>query len=502
MFDAHLVVHPAFVVAPVPDRLFGSFVEHMGRCVYTGIYEPTHPSATADGFRQDVLDLVVELGVTTVRYPGGNFVSGYRWEDGVGPRENRPQRLDLAWHATESNEFGLGEFIRWARRAEVEPMLAVNLGTRGIQEAADLLEYANHPAGTALSDLRVSHGAARPYDVRMWCLGNEMDGPWQLGHKTAREYGRLAAETAMAMRRIDPSLELVVCGSSNARMPTFGSWENEVLELTWDQADWLSLHSYFEPLNGDDASFLASGVGMDRCIEAVATTVDAVGARRHSDKKIKLSFDEWNVWYEARFDNTFAGANWDPAAPLIEDEYTVMDAVAFGGLILSLLRHCDRVQAASLAQLVNVIGPIRTEPGGPAWRQTIFHPFAQAAARARGQVLRGALTAPTYDTAQWGAAPLCDAVLTSDPGRGMSTLFAINRSADEPASLSVELSGFAPQEVAESWVLADADPNAANTAEAPNRVAPVPLEKCELRDGQLQLELPPLSWTMTVLRAR
>ncbi len=501
MLEAHLVVHPAFTVAPVPPRLFGSFVEHMGRCVYTGIYEPTHPTATADGFRQDVLDLVHELCVTTVRYPGGNFVSGYRWEDGVGPREDRPRRLELAWHTTETNEFGLNEFIRWARQARVEPMLAVNLGTRGIQEAIDLLEYTNHPAGTTLSDLRVTHGATAPHDVRMWCLGNEMDGPWQIGHKTATEYGRLAAETAKAMHRIDPSLELVVCGSSNARMPTFGSWEDEVLDLTWDDVDWLSLHSYYEPLNGDDASFLASGMGMDRCIDAVVATVDAVAARRQSAKKIKLSFDEWNVWYEARFDQSFGDAGWDPAAPLIEDEYTTMDAVAFGGLVLSLLRHCDRVQAASLAQLVNVIGPIRTQPGGPAWRQTIFFPFAQAAARAQGVVLRGALTAPTYETQQWGAAPVCDAVVTTDPERGVTVLFAINRSLDEPVTLNTDLTGFPAQTIAESWVLTSADPSSANTADAPDRVRPVPLEKAEVRDGQLYVELPPLSWTMTVLQA-
>jgi alpha-L-arabinofuranosidase len=502
MLEAHLVLHPAFTVAPIPPRLFGSFVEHMGRCVYTGIYEPTHPTATPEGFRQDVLDLVQELGVTTVRYPGGNFVSGYRWEDGVGPRDQRPRRLELAWHTIETNDFGLNEFIRWARLAHVEPMIAINLGTRALEEAIDLLEYANYPSGTALSDLRIAHGAPDPHQVRMWCLGNEMDGPWQIGQKTALEYGRLAAETAKAMRRIDPTLELVACGSSNAQMPTFGAWETEVLDLTWDQVDWLSLHSYYEPLTGDDKSFLASGVGMDRCIDAIAATADAVAARRRSDKKVKLSFDEWNVWYESRFDNTFADAGWDPAAPLIEDEYTAMDAVAFGGLILSLLRHCDRVQAASLAQLVNVIGPIRTQPGGPAWRQTIFHPFAQAAAHARGHVLRSHLTGPSYHTNRWGTVGICDAVATRDTDHDTTVLFAINRSLDQPITLSTELSGFPSQTITQSSVLTNADPTAANTIDAPDRIHPMPLEKAEIRDGQLHVELAPLSWTTTILHPR
>src|SRR5690606_26946697 len=223
--SAHLTLDPAFVVGPVRRRTFGSFVEHLGRCVYTGIHDPGHPTADADGFRQDVIDLVKELGVGTVRYPGGNFVSGYRWEDGIGPVEQRPRRLDLAWHSTDPNTVGVDEFMRWCAKADIEPMMAVNLGTRGVQEALDLLEYTNVVGGTHFADLRRSHGQEEPYRIRMWCLGNEMDGPWQIGHKTAEEYARLAKETANAMRMVDPDLELVVCGSSSSSMPTFGSWE-------------------------------------------------------------------------------------------------------------------------------------------------------------------------------------------------------------------------------------------------------------------------------------
>ena len=187
---AQLTIDPAFSIGPADRRLFGSFVEHMGRCVYGGIYEPGHPSADSRGLRRDVLELTRELGVSVVRYPGGNFVSGYRWEDGVGPVGDRPRRLDLAWKTIETNAFGLDEFMTWAAEAGVEPMMAVNLGTRGRPGGLDLLEYANHPGGTELSDLRRKHGAEDPYGVRLWCLGNEMDGPWQVGHKTADEYGR------------------------------------------------------------------------------------------------------------------------------------------------------------------------------------------------------------------------------------------------------------------------------------------------------------------------
>ncbi len=474
----------------------------MGRCVYTGIYEPGHPTADADGFRQDVLDLVRELGVTTIRYPGGNFVSGYRWEDGVGPADERPRRLDLAWHTTETNQFGLNEFMRWAQRAGVEPMLAVNLGTRGVREAVDLLEYTNHPAGSELSDRRVTDGVTEPHNVRMWCLGNEMDGPWQTGHKTAAEYGRLAAETAKAMRQYDPGLELVACGSSSMDMATFGAWESEVLEQAWDAVDFVSLHAYYEPIDGDVDSFLASAVGMERFIEAVIATADAVAARLNSPKRLGLSFDEWNVWYARGFQAKGTGADWPEAPRLIEDEYSVTDAVVVGSLLISLLRHADRVTAASLAQLVNVIAPIRSEPGGPAWRQTIFHPFAQTAARANGRVLRTIQSCPTQPTARYGDAPVVDTVVTHDEQAGSLVLFAVNRSRSESVAMVGDVASFGGLQVGDALVLTDADPSATNTADQPNRVVPQPLDGVALIDGELHLELPPLSWVTVTLHHR
>ena len=293
---ATITLNPAFRVGAVDRRLFGTFVEHMGRCVYTGIYEPGHPSADEHGFRGDVADLVRRLGPTVVRYPGGNFVSGYRWEDGIGPPDERPRRLDLAWKAIETNAVGVDEFTRWSRQVGLDPVMAVNLGTRGVQEAVDLLEYCNHPGGTALSELRRSNGAKDPHDIKVWCLGNELDGPWQVGHKTAAEYGRLAAETARAMRMVDPTIELVACGSSNSQMPTFGSWEATTLEHCYDLVDYVSLHTYYDPLPLDLPSFLASAVDLDRMIDAIVATADHVGARLKSRRKLKLSVDEWNVW--------------------------------------------------------------------------------------------------------------------------------------------------------------------------------------------------------------
>ena len=280
MSTASFTVDPGFAVGAVDDRVFGSFVEHLGRCVYTGIYEPGHPTADDNGFRGDVLALVRELGVTTVRYPGGNFVSGYDWEDGVGPRAERPVRLDLAWRSIETNQFGTDEFLRWTALAGVEPMLAVNLGTRGVDEARALVEYCNHPGGTTRSDLRAGNGHAAPYGVPLWCLGNEMDGPWQIGQKTATEYGRLAAEAGKAMKLVDPSIELVACGSSGRAMPTFGAWEAQVLEQCYDAVDYISLHAYYDPEETDVDSFLASSVDMLAFIGSVVATCTTRARRR------------------------------------------------------------------------------------------------------------------------------------------------------------------------------------------------------------------------------
>ncbi|ORT55736.1 alpha-N-arabinofuranosidase [Streptomyces sp. CB03238] len=501
---ARFTLDPAFTVGEVNPRLFGSFVEHLGRCVYTGIYEPGHPTADEAGLRTDVLALIRELGVTTIRYPGGNFVSGYQWEDGVGPVDQRPRRLDLAWRSTETNRFGLGEYMAFLKKIgpQAEPMMAVNLGTRGVAEALHLQEYANHPGGTELSERRIAHGDKGPYGIRLWCLGNEMDGPWQLGHKTAREYGRLAAETARAMRQMDPDIELVACGSSARSMETFAAWEAAVLAETYHDVDHISLHAYYEELDGDRDSFLASAVDMEAFIEEVVATCDHMGARLKSPKKINLSFDEWNVWYLSRYQDQAATEplDWPEAPRLLEDSYSVTDAVVFGSLLIALLRHADRVTVACLAQLVNVIAPIMTEPGGPAWRQTTFFPFAQSSRHGRGRVLDVRVDSPTYTTAKYGEVPLLHATAVRGDD-GTVTVFAVNRGRSAPLPLEVDLRGLDPTHVIEHSALADADPDARNTLHDPERVAPHTVSTTTLTDGALHAVLEPMSWNVIRLAA-
>jgi alpha-N-arabinofuranosidase len=498
MVTARLTIDPHFTVGPINRRLFGSFVEHLGRCVYDGIYEPGHPSADSEGFREDVIDLVKELGVSTIRYPGGNFVSGFRWEDSVGPKADRPRRLDLAWHSTETNEVGLHEFSSWLDKVDSELMLAVNLGTRGVQEALDLLEYSNISSGTALSDRRVTNGKTDAFGVKMWCLGNEMDGPWQLGHTSADEYGRVASQTAKAMRQVDPSLELVVCGSSSAHMPTFGEWERTVLTHTYEDVDYISCHAYYEEKNNDLASFLASAVDMDHFIESVVATADHVKAVNGSTKSINISFDEWNVWYLDRYhqvDKIDGADNWPVAPRLLEDSYSVADAVVFGSLLISLLKHADRVTSASLAQLVNVIAPIMTEPAGPAWRQTTFFPFSVTSRLALGSTLAVKLSSDVHDTELYGTVNTIDAVATHDEDSGATAIFLVNRSQTDDATVTIDLSALGQVAVVEAQTLSDSDVYAQNTLTGQERVGLKVNESVVNGEGVIRITLPPVSWT-------
>ncbi|HTJ69528.1 MAG TPA: alpha-L-arabinofuranosidase C-terminal domain-containing protein [Actinospica sp.] len=496
--------HGAAVVALDPGqhrgvldhRLFGSFVEHMGRCVYTGIHEPTHPTADAEGFRGDVSALVRELGVTLVRYPGGNFVSGYDWRDGIGPREQRPRRLDLAWRSIETNQVGTDEFMGWARARGVEPMMAVNLGTGGVLDAAALVEYCNVPEGTEWSERRRRNGALKPHEVKLWCLGNEMDGPWQTGHTTAEQYGALAAETAKAMRLVDPDIELVACGSSSHDMPTFGYWESAVLEAAGEYVDYISMHAYYQEHDGDRDSFLASGASMDSFIEDVVATIDAVAARRRTKnaRRVDISFDEWNVWYQSRYPGTEA-MEIDVAGPRIEDQYSALDAVVVGDLLSSLVNHADRVKIGCLAQLVNVIAPIMTAPGGAVWRQPTFHPFAAVASAARGHSLVTRVQAAELSTRRYGDVPAVAAAATHDPATGDVAVFLTNRAA-HPVAVDLRHRDFQGWTTMSAQHLAADDRGPRDHATAAD-VGLTRLDTSASADGHgTALTLPPHSWTI------
>lgn len=502
MKTAKMFIHPDYVVGKSDPRLFGSFVEHLGRAVYGGIYEPGHPQADERGFRKDVAALVRELNVPIVRYPGGNFVSGYNWEDGVGPVSARPRRTELAWMTTETNEMGTNEFMDWCRMAGTAPMMAVNLGTRGADAARNLVEYCNHPSGTYYSDLRASHGWKAPHDVKLWCLGNEMDGPWQICAKTAEEYGRLAKETAKVMKWVDPSIELVACGSSNSGMSTFAEWEATVLDHAYDHVDYISLHTYYDDYERDVSNFLAKSMDFDAFIHSVVAICDYVKAKKRGKKDIMLSFDEWNVWYHSREQDKEI-PRWSVAPGQLEDIYNLQDALLVGLMLISLLRHADRVKVACLAQLVNVIAPIMTANGGGCWKQSIFWPFMHASLHGRGTVLNSRIQSDRHDTKDFTDVPFVDSVAVHHPeadgGDGSIVLFAVNRSGEDTIALETSVREFGALKVAEHVILDGSDLKAFNTLAEPNRVSPRHNGGAAVADGTLTAPLPPYSWNMVRL---
>ncbi len=503
-----LIQQPA-VQADFDRRVLGAFLEHLGRAVYTGVYQPGSPLSDADGFRTDVVREVKELAVPIVRYPGGNFVSGYNWLDGVGPKKQRPTVLERAWNSIETNQFGTNEFVDWCRVVGSEPLLGMNFGTGTAEMAVAYVEYCNLERGTRWSDLRRSHGYEKPHNVRYWCLGNEMDGPWQIGQMQAREYGRKARDAAQQMRVVDPTLQLIACGSSGTAMPQYLVWDREVLEECYDMVDGISLHAYYgntAPLTGNStARYLAMNLDMDRQIREVSAVCDYVQGLRRSRKRLWLSFDEWNVWYRARGGDAVNGRR-QFAPRLLEEVYNLEDALLVGGFVNTLLRNSDRVRVACLAQLINVIAPLVTSDQG-VLRQSTSYPYAWALRYAKGQVLDLRVESDTYpiaptglqrDFARAGDVPFVDVVATLDEAARQATVLVLNRDLSQERELTVEWDGVVPQRVLSCETLTGSDLKAFNTFDAPRRVAPQALPRPSA-GGRMTLALPARSYTVVHL---
>lgn len=471
MKKAYLYTDKHFKIDKVDQRLFGSFLEHMGRAVYEGVYQPDNKNSDKDGYRLDTLALTKELGVTTVRYPGGNIVSAYNWEDGVGPKDKRPVRLEAAWQNLEDNSFGTNEFMDWAKMANIKPMMAVNLGTRGVDAARNLLEYCNFDSGTYYSDLRISHGYRKPHDVKLWCLGNEMDGPWQIGHRSADEYGTLAMQTAKIMKDIDPSIELVACGSAGMVVPTFCQWDATVLDHCFNYVDYLSMHTYYNNQNvtdEDTENYLARAITFERQIHSVLAACDYVSGKKKSLKKINLSIDEWNVVYRPH-GKVPKDARWTKAPHQIEDVYNLEDALVVGSMLMTMINHADRVKIGCLAQLVNVIAPIMTSDKG-AWKQTIFYPFADCSRYAKGIALNSTVECEKYSSKDYSEIPYVASSVVYDEENGKLVIFAVNRDLKEDTSLECDLRQFEGYRIEKHTVLNSGSVKDCITEENPNAV--------------------------------
>ena len=490
---AHLYVDTKRVIGEISPLLFSGFAEHMGRCIYEGIYDPASPHADEAGLRKDVLVALRELNYRAMRYPGGNFVSGYRWEDGIGPQAQRPRRREMAWQSIETNQFGADEFMHFCREIATEPMLAVNLGTGGIQDAANLVEYCNARPGSQYADMRAANGHQEPYGVKYWCLGNEMDGPWQIGHLEAAEYGTKAREAAKLMRLQDDSIQLVLCGSSSSKMPTYPEWDRTSLELCWELVDYHSMHYYADNVDNDTASFLALSAAFEDYVDTVAAVLRYVKAKTRSKREVYLSWDEWNVWYKARDMQDMRG-NWTEAPHLIEEVYNLEDALVVAQWLNVFLRKADVLKIACIAQIVNVIAPILTTRDDML-KQTIYYPLLMFSQMASGNSLDLLVDSPRYETKEFGDMPLLDVSAAYDPDAKENTIFIVNRSQTDRVPLEIHWQDIAAKRISSAHQLAGADPKAANTWENPNQLTMQAIYAPQIIDGAAEMSLPPLSFT-------
>jgi alpha-N-arabinofuranosidase len=489
MDPTRITLHHDYAIGPVDPRMFGGFLEHLGRAVYHGMFQPDSIHADEAGFRKDVLEVLREMRMTAMRYPGGNFASGYHWQDGIGPRATRPTVHELAWQSIEPNHIGTDEYLKLTRTMNWLPMLTVNLGTGTAEEARNWLEYCNGPIGTKYANLRAANGSDKPYGVKLWCLGNEMDGPWQLGHVPADQYAIRAQQAAKLMKDTDPGIELIASGSCVITLPTYMEWDRTVLEYIGDLADYVSLHRYVGNPGDNTADYLAVTNSIDQQIEEMDAACRYVQAHLRSKKRHYLCFDEWNVWYRT-MNPEHSNGRGQFAPHLLEEEYNLEDALVVAGFLNSFIRHADVVKIANLAQIVNVIAPIQTR-GDDLLLHTIYYPFVMYTTRREGVSLQPVVKGPGYTSRTYGDVSTVDtsAIL----GDGVLHVFLINRSLDETAPVTMSFVGRRLEGVESAEMVAGPNAKACNTYEQPQNVRSQPFKAVQLQNGKAMAELPPLS---------
>lgn len=463
--NARIKIDTDRTIGEVHPHVFGNFAEHLGRCIYGGLYEEGSPLSDSNGFRKDVMQAIKGLNVSILRWPGGNFVSGYDWKDGIGPKDSRPVRPEGAWGGTESNRFGTDEFLRYSELIGVEPYVCINAGLGSITDARDWVEYTNETRDTYWAQQRRKNGRDKPYNVKYWGLGNEIDGPWQLGHKNADDYAKFALEAAKAMRRVDPSIKLIASGSSNFNAD-WVTWNRTVLERLKNDIDYISLHTYIGNQANDFERFLAASQEMDERIEIVEGQIKAVQSSMRNPRPIYIAYDEWNVWYRAR-----GGGEHETGATRLEEKYNFEDALAMGMFFNSFLRHADSVKMANLAQIVNVIAPIFTNEKG-LFLQPIYFPIAEYAKQGGNMSLQVWSTGPTYKLANRAPLEYLDVSSTHDTKNGFVYLNVLNRSKDKAIAASIENQTGKLAGPASVWEMNHADMKAVHTFGDNQKVRP------------------------------
>jgi alpha-L-arabinofuranosidase len=476
-------------IAPIDRNVFGGFAEHLGRCIYGGIHEPGSPHADASGLRQDVLAALKRLGMPVIRYPGGNYVSGYRWRDGVGPVEERPARMELAWHDLEPNTFGTNEFVDFCRKLGTEPYLAVNVGDGDMREARDWLEYCNGTQDTALVKLRRQHGYDAPHRVKYWGVGNEVDGPWQIGYKTPEEYARAYTEYAKVMKWTDPSIELLASAVS-LWSPTWVERIQLLMEHAGKLIDYMAIHWYVGNnrergyRDADFASYMAISEHLEDRLTSTEGIVRAMSSALKLPRDIPIAVDEWNVWYRT--------GNQEK----LEEVYNLEDALVVAMHFNAFIRHAKTVKMANIAQIVNVIAPIMTRPDGLVL-QTTFHPFEIYSRTCGDTALDVHWAGDTFSTPEFAALRTLDVSATLDTAGKRLAVYLVNRSESEAAETTLELQHARFAGPATSYLVNGPHVKATNTFDAPDTVGVT--ERAFTADGAtLTVTLEPHSLTALV----
>ena len=456
-------------IGPVDRRIYGNFIEHLGRCIYGGIFDEGSPLSDARGFRLDVLDAARPLRVPVLRWPGGNFVSGYHWTDGVGPRADRPRRTELAWYAEESNRFGTNEFIEYCRVLGTEPYICVNMGSGTMDEAQAWVEYCNGTGNTHWANLRRAHGHPDSYRVRYWGLGNEMYGSWQIGHLSPEDYVKKARAFALVMKRTDPSIELVGCGHNG-----WSDWDQVVIDGLAPIIDWYSIHLYTG--QADHYTTIFQSHQAERAIRVCAALIERARYAQRLAHPIHIAFDEWNVWYRTRSHEDRVGG--------VEERYNLTDALAVATYLHGFIRHCRVVRMANLAQLVNAIAPIFTSKEG-LFLQTIYHPLRLYAEHMRELALDVHVDGPRHElprdleertlgrvhhVADLGPFALLDVVATSDEAGRELMIGVVNRDRDRGHTATIDLGSAKATGELRAFEVNGADVDATNSFEHPERV--------------------------------
>jgi alpha-N-arabinofuranosidase len=516
---AKLTIAKEYIIGKTDDRLFGSFVEHMGSTVYGGIFQPDHPSSDRFGFRRDTLNALRELQLSVIRYPGGNFVSGFNWKDSIGQKNTRPKRLDIAWKALENNQFGLDEFMKWIGLLGCSAIQTINLGTGGMQSAIELLEYCNMDTDTEYAQLRKRNGRIKPYNIKTWCLGNEMDGPWQIAGKTANEYGRLALETGKIMKMMDPTVELIISGSSTSRMDTFPEWDKDILMHCYDIADYISLHHYVDrtcppqeiskksyfrstekPVFLDTPTYLARTLNVEQQIKDIIATCDYVKAVRRSPKTMYLCFDEWNTLSTNKYTQP-ERTPWQIGEPIDYVPHTMEDALVAASIMMAILRHADRVKIACQSLLVNTGGLVFTSRDGGLTRNTLFYPFLHLSLYGRGVILRNNLISPVYNCEEKEGVPSLDSLTILDAENSILNIFAVNRTSNT-IQLLIDARDFGDATEMEQIIMRNDNLRACNVIGKPETVFPSKIRQLPLGEKKPEVILSPYSWNVVRIKYR